>query len=81
MAVAGGGIPSMLVTLAGVQLVEGSTMIRQREVVTDTPDAAWTALLTQGETFLRLQGNNLVQLRGLHADWAKNAVTLADDDD
>ena len=80
MAIAGGAVSSMLVTLAGVQLVEGSVMLRQRNVVTDTPDDAWAALMTQGETFLRLQGSNLLNLRDMHAEWSKTMVSVDSDD-
>ena len=80
MAIAGSGVSSMLVTLAGVQLVEGSVMLRQRDVVTDTPDGAWAALLTHGETFLRLQGDNLLQLRQRHQEWSTSMVAVDSDD-
>ncbi len=67
MAIAGSGHQSIGVTLIRGQLIEGAVMIRQNSVLCDTAEAAWAKLLTAGECYLLLRGDNLMRLRELFA--------------
>ena len=69
MAVAGSAASSIFLALQGEQLVEGAVMLRQSAVVLDAPEDAWLALLTHGQCYLRLYGDNLIALRTIYARW------------